>query len=88
MRMYLHTKVWQEVGARSAPVSVGRKRGAHVRARLQEIGGHRVQPSLGVGRCIAVQGGGCEPPQPVGLGGERLLVRLSAGGGAGGREAG
>ena len=51
--------------------------GEHVRARSQEIRGHRAQPSLGVGRCIAVQVEAASK-QPVGLGGERRWVRLSA----------
>ena len=58
-------------------LSVGRGSGEHVRARSQEIRGHRAQPSLGVGRCIAVQGEAASK-QPVGLGGERRWVRLSA----------
>ena len=51
--------------------------GEHVRARSQEIRGHRAQPSLGVGRCIAVQGEAASK-QPVGLGDERRWVRLIA----------
>ena len=61
MRMYLHTKVWHILvvhtrGGSTVGACQWGGSGEHVRARSQEIRGHRVQPSLGVGRCIAVQG--------------------------------